>query len=108
MQLEKQQQHIDQTHLHHRSADCQPKLLHVWVVVEVSFPDQVVDLPLPVWCRPGCGLDHCGGLHVSKFLDAPLPRYNVAHLQGKVRVLVFLTNLQMSTIYQYPYTAKVL
>ena len=50
--------------LHEAVADVEAELLDVGVVVEVGFPDEVVDLSLAVGSRPSGGFDHGRRLHV--------------------------------------------
>ena len=50
--------------LHETVADVEAELLDVGVVVEVGFPDEVVDLSLAVGSRPSGGFDHGRRLHV--------------------------------------------
>lgn len=42
---------------------------------------QFTNFVLPVWCRSGCGTDHCGGLIVGQLFDAALSCHYVTHLK---------------------------
>ncbi len=58
--------------LHQSVGNVESELLDVGVVVEVCFPDQVVDLALAIRRRSSRGFDHRRRLHVSQLLDAAL------------------------------------
>ena len=85
--------------LHQVPGDVETKLLDIRVIVKICLPDQIVDLPLPVGGGPGRGLDHGRRLHVRQLLDTSLTLHYVADLQGKVGVLVFLSNLINTKIF---------
>lgn len=46
-----------------------------------SRTHQPTDLLLPVGRRASCGFNHSGGLIICQLFNAPLTRYNVAHLE---------------------------